>query len=416
MLAVAAVGAAVAYQTTARERDYRLLLARGDAALRADQTFGAIEAYSGAIALRPDSMLAHLRRGETYRRRNDLDDAARDFRMAATLDPSAMRALEEWGDVLYQQQRWGRAAELYEQRLKLDERAPAITYKLALARYRDHKLAAAVAALAQTLRLDDRIADAYYLRGLCLRDQNELTGAIAAFEKAVERAPGLISAREELAEVYASLGRRNEELQQLQVIAGLDREHVERQVVVGVAYARAARDAHDAGSQERHANLAILTLGNALDRAPDQPLIYGALGQVWLDIAIARNDGVALRKALQALERAAASSTATSEVLTFYGRALVRDNRIDAAEQVLKQATERFPVEPAAFLDYAAIAERINHLDAARTALNNYSALVTNDLDAAAHAAKVAELSARIERATAAAAGRADRADRRRQN
>src|SRR5262245_27368097 len=71
-----AVGATIAYQTLRREREYRALLARGDVALRADETFGAIEAYSGAIALRPDSMLPHLRRGETYLRRGELEAAA----------------------------------------------------------------------------------------------------------------------------------------------------------------------------------------------------------------------------------------------------------------------------------------------------------------------------------------------------
>src|SRR5512144_1342042 len=102
VLVILAVAGAVAYQTAARERDYRALLARGDSALRDDQTFGAIEAYSGAMALHPDSMLAHLRRGETYQRRGELDEAARDFRTAAALDPAATRPLEALGDVLFE--------------------------------------------------------------------------------------------------------------------------------------------------------------------------------------------------------------------------------------------------------------------------------------------------------------------------
>jgi Flp pilus assembly protein TadD len=104
-LALSAVALALAYQAAARERDYRALLALGDTALRDEQTFGAIEAYSGAIALRPDSMLPHLRRGETYQRRGELQEAARDFRAAATLDPTATRPLEALGDVLYEMKR-----------------------------------------------------------------------------------------------------------------------------------------------------------------------------------------------------------------------------------------------------------------------------------------------------------------------
>src|SRR5207248_10787329 len=109
-VAVSALAVALAYQVAARDRDYRALLARGDTALHEDQTFGAIEAYSGAIALHPDSMLPHLRRAETYQRRGELDEAARDFRAAAALDPTATRPLEALGDVLYGMKRLERAA------------------------------------------------------------------------------------------------------------------------------------------------------------------------------------------------------------------------------------------------------------------------------------------------------------------
>src|SRR5437764_15358579 len=112
VLVAAAAAATAAYQVAARQRDYRALVARGDAALRDDQTFTAIESYSGAIALRPDSMLAYLRRGETYRRRADrggLEAAARDFRTASALDPTATRPLQALGDALYQLQRYARA-------------------------------------------------------------------------------------------------------------------------------------------------------------------------------------------------------------------------------------------------------------------------------------------------------------------
>ena len=44
---------------------------------RASNTSAAIEAFSGAVALKSDSMLGYLRRGEAYRRRKRLDDALR---------------------------------------------------------------------------------------------------------------------------------------------------------------------------------------------------------------------------------------------------------------------------------------------------------------------------------------------------
>jgi tetratricopeptide (TPR) repeat protein len=396
-LGIAAVAGALAFQAAAREREYRLLLSGGDAAVAADQSFGAIENYSGAIALRPDSMLAHLRRGQTYRQRGDLGAAARDFRAAARLDPAATRPLEEWADVLYAQKRFRRAAEVYQSRLRLDERDAGVTFRLGLALFRNRDIDGTLTAIAQTLRLDPSHANARYLLGMCLRERGDVAGAVAAFEKAVERSPGMIPAREELADLYAATGRRNEELEQMQLIAALDRDHIGRQIAVGAAHARASRVARDTSRQERQANLAILTLGSVLERVPDNPVASRVLGEVWLDRAESGEDPADLRKAIETLERPAAIPGAPSVALASYGRALMLDHHLEAAEGVLAQAVSRFPVEPRAFLDYATAAEQRHHLDAARTALVEYSALVTGDADFAARALRIGKLSLQLD-------------------
>jgi tetratricopeptide (TPR) repeat protein len=310
-------------------------------------------------------MLAHLRRGESYLDRGELEAATRDFRKAAELDRTATRPLEALGDVLYRRGRFTRAADVYESRLRLDDRsegADRVAYKLALARYRDGRLDDALAAIDQALDLDERLADAHYLRGICLRDRGRLKEAVAAFDRTLSISPGFIAAREELADVYAALGKTADHLEQLQLIAGLDRTHVERQVAVGLAHARAGRG-----------ELAVLTLGNALERTPDEPSIYGALGRVWLDMADVRPD--ALSKALDAIERVALTPSATSEVLTLYGRALIKADRPADAERALQQATERFPVDPQAFLLLAGVANARSRPEAARDALLAYQAL-----------------------------------------
>ena len=391
VLAVAAVGA-VAYQAVDRDRQYRQHLARGDAALANDQTFLAIEAYSGAVALRPDSMLARLRRGESYQRRGDLDAAARDFRGAATLDPAAPRPLEELGSVLYQMQRYQRAAEVYERAFVLDDRSARVSYRLALSRYRAGDLDSALAVAMRTVRLSEGTADAYYLLGLCFRDTQRTSEAVQAFERAILISPGVIPAREELADLYGAQGRRADELDQLQVIAGLDRTHVERQIAVGLAQARAG-----------HGEPSVITLGTALERAPGQPLVYEALGRVWLQDAEARDDRLALNKALEALERVGAGPASTSTALTLYGRALLRDGQLERAEQTLQQATLRYPLDPSAFLYYASAAERQNHLDAARDALIDYGSVTADDAQFVSRATRIAALSMRLDDPASAA-------------
>jgi tetratricopeptide (TPR) repeat protein len=385
VLVLATVGGGAAYQAVA-ERNYRALLTRGDAALRDDQAFNAIEAYSGAIALRPDSMLAYLRRGQTYQRRadrGDLEAAVRDFRAAAGLDPTATRPLEALGDVLFQSQQYSRAVSAYERFTQFDDRSARVSYKLALARYRDRDVDGAAAALKDALRLDERMADAHYLLGVCLREQGRVPDALKALEKAVALAPGMVPAREELADLYGSLDRHTEELEQLQVIAGLDRDHVSRQVAIGLAHARAG-----------HWDLAVLTLGGALERSPNEPEIYRALGKVWLERP--RDDRAFLSKAREALERVASSPAATSETLTLYGRALLQEGDIDGAEHALQQATRRFPIDPQAFVLYASTAEKQSHLEPAREALIQYGGLTSNDGDLAQRATRIAALSLRL--------------------
>jgi tetratricopeptide (TPR) repeat protein len=395
LFAAAAVALALANQIAVRQREYRAQLRRGDAALRGDDTYLAIEAYSGAIALRPDSMLAHLRRGETYRRRadhGDLELAARDFRKAADLDAAATRPLEELGDVLYHLERYDRAEEAYDRFLRLDDRSARISYKLGLVRFMQGRVSQALAGFDQTLLLDGRFADAHYMRGVCLRELQRPVEAIKAFERAVSLAPAMIAAREELADLYAASDRRADQLEQLQLLAGLDRNQPARQAALALANARA-----------RRWDAAVMTLGTALERTRD-PALYSALGEVWLESAQLRGDPVELRKAREALEPVASTPAASSHALLLAGRAALDDGDVENAERSLRQACERFPLEPAALLLYATVAERRSHFDEARRALIQYEALAPVESDDVAHATRIATLSLRVNDASTAAA------------
>jgi tetratricopeptide (TPR) repeat protein len=140
--------------------------------------------------------------------------------------------------------------------------------------------------------------------------------------------------------------------------------------------------------------MAVLTLGGALERSPNEPEIYQALGKVRLERP--RDDRAFLSKAREALERVASSPAATSETLMLYGRALLEEGDVDGAEHALQQATTRFPVDPSAFALYASTAEKQNHFDAARQALIQYGGLTTNDGDFPQRAMRIAALSLRL--------------------
>jgi tetratricopeptide (TPR) repeat protein len=274
---------------------------------------------------------------------------------------------------------------VYEARIRLDDRSAAVRYHLGLAYYRDGRFDEAVATLERAAALDSRLAEAWYLMGICFRESNRIDDAIAMQEKAVAQSPGLVPAREELADLYGARGRYEDEIGQLQMLAGLDAGRIERRIAVGVAHARAG-----------HIDLAILTLANALEPATDPAPVYAALGRVWLDEATRHNRPDALARALEALERAASASTATSETKTLYGKALRRARQLDAAERVLQQATERFPVDASAFAEYAAVAEQQQHFETARSALLTYASLAPDDENLPSHALTIGTLSLRL--------------------
>jgi tetratricopeptide (TPR) repeat protein len=369
VVVVATVAALVAagllvWLQVGQEREFRRLVAAGEQALAEDQTFVAIEAFSGALALKKGSMLAYLKRGETYRRRGEHAKALRDLREAAALDPTAPQPIELLADVNSAMGRHERAAELYRQYLTLDEDTARVLYKLAVAEFRSGQPAQAIEPLRKAVTLDDRFAEAHYLLGMCLRAQNRDAEALDALGRAVQLNPTFIAAREELADLHAERGERRQGIEQLEAIAALEPSRPERLVNVGLTYARMGQP-----------DAAIVTLGRAAERYPDTPAVYAALGRVWLDAALGANDPVAMGKALEALQPIAGRSDATSETLALYGRALLLSGDTAAAEQTLQQAVGRAPVDPLAYRYRADAARRLGHAESAADAAARYATL-----------------------------------------
>jgi tetratricopeptide (TPR) repeat protein len=224
------------------------------------------------------------------------------------------------------------------------------------------------------------------LLGLCYRDAQHPELARKALEQSIAILPTMLQAREELADLYGALGRTEARIDQLVALAALD-PRASREIALGNAYA-------DAGQPER----AVLTLGHAAERYPDTPSAYVALGRVWLELAQARNDRVALSKALGALEGAVGTDD-SSEAFTLFGRALLLTRDTESAERMLQDATDRSPVDPLAFYYLADAAERRGHYAVARDALIKYRTLRGEEKDTqreAAQSLRLADLSLKM--------------------
>ena len=238
VLLAAAMAGVFLYTGVTRNTEYRRLVAAGDDALGHEQVFLALEAFSGAIALKSESMLAYLKRGETYHRRGDLAAALRDLTRASALAPEATRPLEQLGDVSQALGRHEEAAGHYAAYVARDDRAPRVLYKLALAHHRAGRTTRTIPLLRQLVELAPEMPEAHYLLGISLRDQDRLDAATEALSQVVTLSSGFTIAREALSGVFAAAGRLNEQVEQLEALAALETDRPERDVALELATER----------------------------------------------------------------------------------------------------------------------------------------------------------------------------------
>jgi tetratricopeptide (TPR) repeat protein len=379
LILVVAAGV-VLVEHAAAERRYAGLLRAGQHALDAGNGYAAIEAFTGAVTLRPDSMAAYYRRGQAYRAEGREEEAARDFRMAIRLAPEAPQPRIALGD-MYETSDPAQAASWYGEaaaQLKSDD--PTFLYKLALARYRAGTPAEAVAPLQHVLARNDSLAEAHYLLGLVYRDLQRLGESTASLERAVKLAPGLIPARDELANAYGTLGRHVDEMTQLQALAVLE-DSTDRVVRIGLA---------EAGQGQFPDALA--TLSAAAARAPGDSRLQLALGRVYLARAERTDDREAVSLAVESLERALGGTARRGEGLALFGRALSLSGDQAGAERILREAVATSPVAPEAFGYLAEACERLNHFQEARDALATLDVLEGDTASAEARAARAQRL------------------------
>jgi tetratricopeptide (TPR) repeat protein len=383
VVACVVVGGVVAVQVQ-RDARYRELLTAGERSLEAGNAYAAIEAFSGALALRPRSMVAYYRRGEAYRVLRQDAEAIDNVLHAHRLAPEAPQPLVTLGEIYDVRGEPAQAAHWYAQAVELlGDSDPGALYALALARYRAGHPAAAQGPLERAVAHSQSPAEAHYLLGLVHRDKHEIAAAISSLERAVQMSPSLLGAREELADLYAVEGRPQDEMRQLQALVSAD-PHLARRVAIAMAEARGGE--FDAALRTLAA--AASAPGAAASASPDSR-IHLALGRVYLMRAERTGDRTAVVRARDALEQALGGTARRSEGLALYGRALFLSGEMAKAEQMLVEAVATSPVSPQAFAYLADAAERLGHPLDARDALVQLEALEGDTAGADVRAARL---------------------------
>ena len=337
-LAALMVGVVVAWYAVRQEREFQRLIAAGDAALAQDQTSSAIEAFSGALALKRDSMLAHLKRGDTYRRRGELTAALRDLREAARARPvrappggaARRRQRRAWATTSAPPSTTARSPSSTTAR-----RACSTSWPRVLPQRPDGGRDRAAAACDRDSTTD---SPKHITCSPCAfaNDRRQRSG-LRALTRAVEINPAFVAAREELADLYRTAGQRQQAIEQLEALAALEPARAERLISVGLAYARWGRT-----------ESAILTLGRAAERFPDQTAAISRSARV----AGYRRESKRSRRVEQSDRGAAAACderrTRSGDALTWYGRAMLLSGDAARRRSALFRATSRAPVDPLA--------------------------------------------------------------------
>lgn len=382
--AVATVAAlAWAVRDSRSDREFRDLVSRGEEAAAAGDHYAAIELLTGALAVRPDSMVAFYRRGQAYRAQRRDAEARRDFLDAVRLAPEAPQPLVALAELHDSRHEPAEAARWYDEADRLTRDDAAIQYALALSRYRAGSPAAAIEPLRRALGRNDSLAEAHYLLGLVLRDTGDAAGAVESLRAAVRSNPTLVAAREELVDVYRHLGRSGAEMAELQALATTD-PGPHRSVDVALALARTGQ-----------IDQALAALSALRRTAPDDPRVLLGTARVHLLAAETSRDRARSAAAAEAvLERALGGSARRSEGLALLGRAMYLTGRYDDALRMLQEATATSPVVTEAFAYLADVAERTGHHLDARNALLDLDAMEGGAASAGDRAARAARIGA----------------------
>lgn len=362
VVGLAAAGV-LARQRMDRDQQYRTYLDEGDRALQSGDTDAAVESFTSALAIRPQSMVAYYRRGEAYHTQHRDTAAVRDLTLASQSQPDAPQPLVALGRLYDAANDPSTAAIWYTQAVdRLKDEDASVLYALALARYRSGTASSAVDPLRRAITRNPSVAEPYYLLGLVNRDLGHLDDAEAALTQAIKIGPGLLAAREELADLYRASGRSSDQMAQLQALAALDPQP-DRQIALALAAAH-----------QGQFDAALSTLTAASAKAPADPKLRGAIARVYLARAERTLDR---RSAQQAFDQFAPllGLAPPSEDLALAGRAQFLLGGYSEAERLLRAAIGTSPVAPEAYAYMADTAERLGQTADARDALVALDAL-----------------------------------------
>lgn len=166
----------------------------------------AVELLNRALLLSPGVGNYHNSLGLALHGVGDNVGAIRAFQTCATIEPNNADAFNNLGMVLSTQRRFADAESPLRRALVLRPNYPAAQNNLARILVWSGVYDEAVSLLESACAADDRNPDYWNSLGVALREAGKTEDALVAFERALERAPGLIDAHVNRAHIWLLLG------------------------------------------------------------------------------------------------------------------------------------------------------------------------------------------------------------------
>ena len=167
---------------------------------------GAIAAGTTAIRIDPKEAGSHRNMGVLLRRKGELDRAALCFREAILVAPKDPMSHNELGNTLFMKNDWNGAIASYQQAILLLPKDAILHTNLGDAQFKFKDLDGAIANFREAIRLDPNYSPAHLKLGTALKDKGDLNGAIASVQKTIRIAPRYVAAHVLLSHLLAESG------------------------------------------------------------------------------------------------------------------------------------------------------------------------------------------------------------------
>jgi len=280
----------------------------------------AIEVYNKALAIKPDYAEAYSNMGNALKEQGMLEEAIEAYTKALAIKPDYAEAYSNMGVALADQGKLEEAIEVYNKALAIKPDYAEAYSNMGMALKDQGKLEEAIEAYNKALAIKPDFAEAYSNMGVALADQGKLEEAIEVYNKALAIKPDFAEAYNNLGNALKEQGKLEEAIEAYNKALAIKPDYAEAYSNMGVALA-------DQGKPEE----AIEVYNKALAIKPDYAEAYSNMGNALADQGKPE-------EAIEAYNKALAIKPDYAEAYSNMGIALKDQGKLEEAIEAYNKA------------------------------------------------------------------------------